>query len=137
MLTKFELDGYATVNESNIHISNGKELKRKIVMSAVEVREGDVVSAAIVNIDITGINGTPSTTVTIEGGASTLRFYGSITPTGAPGGLFIDVAAGTDMVKTAEQFMALTGLSDSVGFLNVQNIGGVTGQYKITFTNLG
>lgn len=137
---KFELDGYVAETETNVHISNGKELKRKIVMAkggGSAVREGDVMMGAIVNIDVTGIKGTPATMVSIEGGASTLRFYGSTTPNGMPGALFIDVPAGTDLIKTAEQFMALTGLSESVPFLNVQNIGAVTAHYKITFTNLG
>lgn len=137
---KFELSGYVTESETNVHISSGKELKRKIVMAkggGSAVREGDVMMGMIMNLNVDGINATPATTVTVEVNGSALRFYASPTNNGAPGASFIDVQAGQSVTKTADEFAALVGFSDTNGFLNVQNIGAMQAHYKITFTNLG
>jgi len=137
---KFELSGYVTESESNVHISSGKELKRKIVMAkggGSAVREGDVMMGMISNIIVDDIKGTPATTITIEVSGTALRFYASPSSNGAPSATFLDVQAGVSVTKTVEEFVAAIGLSDTNKFLNVQNVGAMQAHYRITFTNLG
>ncbi len=137
---KFELSGYVTENETNVHISAGKELKRKIVMAkggGSIVREGDVPSPGTINVPVFGIEPTPATTVTIEVN-NPLRIFGSNSPSGVPGpgDIFWDVPSGV-VTKSIVEFAALTGIGDSKQFLNLQNIGMTSVHYKITFNNLG
>jgi hypothetical protein len=49
----FEKEGYKTVTETNVKISAGKELKRKIVMDAVIIESGSLLrdSLQILTID--------------------------------------------------------------------------------------
>ena len=136
---KWELNGYKPVIETEVKISNGKELKRKVVMvkgGKVAVIEGDVVMGMISNINVEGINGTSKTDITIEVSGSPLRFFSSTVPGGTPGGSFLDVQAGQSITKTAEEFISLLGLNDTNKFLNVQNIGAMNGHYKITIDDL-
>jgi hypothetical protein len=137
---KWELKGYVTESENNVHISAGKELKRKIVMAkggGSAVREGDVMMGMISNIIVDDIKGTPATTITIEVSGTALRFYASPSSNGAPSATFLDVQAGVSVTKTVEEFVAAIGLSDTNKFLNVQNVGAMQAHYRITFTNLG
>jgi hypothetical protein len=136
---KWELDGYKTVTETEVKISNGKELKRKVVMvkgGKVAVIEGDVMTGMIANINVDGIDGTSETDITIEVSGSPLRFYASNMPSGTPGGIFLDVQAGQSITKKAEEFATQLGLNDTDKFLNVQNIGAMNGHYKITLDDL-
>jgi len=136
---KWELNGYKTVLETEVKISNGKELKRKVVMEQVgktAVIEGDVMMGMIVNINVDGIKGTQQTDVTIEVSGSPLRFFASNMPNGTPGGSFIDVQSGQSITKTAQDFISQLGLDDNNKFLNVQNIGAMNGHYKITIDDL-
>ncbi len=137
---KWEKNGYQIKTEMNVHISAGKEVRRKIVMvkgGGTVVREGDVMMGMIANINVDGIKGTPETKITIEVTGSPLRFYASATNNGAPGGTFLEVQAGQTVTKTIEELVAELGLNDTEQFFNVQNIGAMNGHYKITFTNLG
>lgn len=136
---KFELNGYKTVTETEVKISNGKELKRKVVMvkgGKVAVIEGDVAMGMISNINVNNINGTPQTDVTIEVTGSPLRFYASNSANGAPGGMFLDVQAGQSITKTAEELTSQLGLGNGNNFFNVQNIGAMPAHYKITIDDL-
>lgn len=136
---KWELNGYKPVIETEVKISNGKELKRKVVMvkaGKVVVLEGDVAMGMIFNINVDGIKGTTATDIMIEVSGSPLRFYASTMPNGTPGGTFLDVQAGQSITKTAEEFITLLGLNDTNKYLNVQNIGAMNGHYKITLDDL-
>ena len=137
---KWEKNGYQIKTELNVHISAGKEVRRKLVMvkgGGTAVREGDVMMGMIQNINVDGIKGTPETIITIEVTGSPLRFYASPTNNGTPGSAFLDVQAGQTVTKTVEELVAQLGLNDTDQFFNVQNIGAMNGHYKITFTNLG
>lgn len=137
---KWELNGYKTVLETEVKISNGKELKRKVVMEQVgktAVIEGDVMMGMIVNINVDGIKGTQQTDITIEVSGSPLRFFASNMPNGTPGGSFLDVQPGQSITKTAQDFISLLGLDDTNKFLNVQNVGAMNGHYRITLDDLG
>ncbi len=133
---RWSKDGYEQVNETNVHISAGKELRRKIVMMKEIILEGDVAMGAVVNIDLSGIEGDIETDLSITVSGATLRFYGSSAPNAMPMGVFLEVAANTSIDKTAEQFISQTGLGDVNSFLNVQNVGGVNGHYKIVIVHL-
>ena len=130
---KWELKGYKTVLETEVKISNGKELKRKVVMEREVVIEGNVGAGAIVNIDAGGGDDkvTMQTKVTVTVTGSTLRFYASDSPTGAPGKKFIDVQTGQTITKTIQELAGLLGADDVNEFVNVQNIGGANGHYRI------
>jgi hypothetical protein len=103
----------------------------------VVMREGDVNSPGILSIDVTGIQGNALTTVVLLVTGSPLRFYASATDSAPPdpASPFIDIAAGASITKTGAEFAALVGLSAAKPFLLVQNMGAVTGHYKLTFNN--
>jgi hypothetical protein len=128
----WELDGYATVKEENVHISPGKDLRRKIVMDKVFMVEGDVQMGMIQNIQAMGVDVEPTYEMTLEVTGSTLRFYGSSSPGNAPMGTFFDVQAGETITKTVLEFATLIGAGGMNTFVNVQNVGGMMGHYKIT-----
>lgn len=129
---KWELKGYQTVLETEVKISNGKELKRKIVMNAVAVIEGDVMQGMIQNIQAMGIDVKPTTKLTLEVTGSALRFYASNSPNNPPMNPFFDVQAGQTITKTVQEFAALIGAGGTNNFVNVQNVGMMQGHYKIT-----
>lgn len=126
--------GYKTVTEENVHISAGKDLRRKIVMEKEIVIEGNIGAGTIVNIN-TNDGGDDKVTmqskVTVKVTGSTLRFYASDSPTGAPGTKFIDVQPGQAISKTVQEIALLIGADDMNQFVNVQNVGGGNGHYKI------
>lgn len=102
---KWSMDGYETVSEDNVHISAGKDLRRKIVMEKAVVREGDVpMMGGIVNIDTDDINANEDSMVKIEVSGSALRFYAAASMNAAPGAVFVDVQAGQTITKTAVEF---------------------------------
>lgn len=135
---KWELKGYKMVLETEVKISNGKELKRKVVMEREVVIEGNVGAGSIVNIDAGGGDDkvTMQTKVTVTVTGSTLRFYASDSPTGAPGTKFIDVQVGQTISKTVGEIASLIGADDVNQFVNVQNIGAMNGHYRITLDDL-
>ncbi len=128
---RWELQGYKTEREVNVHISAGKELKRKVVMDALIVREGDLSANAITNIDITDVDGQNINSVTVYVTGSAMKFYASVAPNDAPGVVFLEVASGQTLVKTADEFATATGIGGSNNFLNVQNSGGGQGHWRI------
>lgn len=129
---KWELGGYKTVTEAEVKITAGKELRRKIVMEAAVVHEGDLSNGSIANINISDV-GDDVLKVIVEAKSSTMRFYATNNPSNAPGGVFLDVPAGQTISKTANEFVAAVGFGNGNSFLNVQNIGGNEGSWKITF----
>lgn len=130
---KWEKYGFKTVREDDVHISPGKELKRKIVMDAAIVREGDVGGGAIINIslDNNGAEVDPAAPVTVEVTGSSLRFYASNMPNTPPSGTYLEVQAGSSIEKTVEEFITLLGVNEMNKFISVQNVGMLTGHYKI------
>ncbi len=131
---KWSKDGYKAISETNVHIAAGKDLRRKIVMTTGIVREGDLMQGAVSNIEIKSIDGNKIISVTLEVTGSAMRFYAAKNPTdGNGGGMFIDVQVGQSISKTANEFASQTGIGMQGNFLNVQNIGGGQGHWKITF----
>ena len=129
---KWELNGYKTVSEMNVHIAAGKELKRKIVMYELIIRYGDLAANAITNIDISGIDGKNIDLITVQVIGSAMKFYGSNTANAAPGVVFLEVAAGQTLVKTANEFGTAAGIGNgSNDYLNVQNSGGGQGHFTL------
>lgn len=132
---KWELSGYKTVIETEVKITNGKELKRKVVMDAAVVQEGDLNAGQLANINLNGIdgNGSKLTKVILEASGNTMRFYATNNPGNGSGGVFIDVTNGQTITKTPVEFAAQVGFGNGNSFLNVQNVGGGNGHWKITF----
>lgn len=129
---KWEVDGYKTVKETNVHIAAGKELKRKITMVAALIVVGEVKPEKYEAVD--GITGpiAPTSEITIEVTDVDLRFYATNDPNNAPGATFLDVPAGGSVTYTALELTALLGIDASNYFINVQNNGLFEGHYKIT-----
>ncbi len=126
---KWEKGGYSPVTETNVHIGPGKELKRKIVMHALVVEEGDLMMMLIANINLQGNGIEPTSVITLEAMNSTMRFYSSNSPAGLPGAQFVDVQAGQIVRHTVQEFMNLVGNGQ---YSNVQNVGGVMGHWRVT-----
>jgi|GEM_PF-1582212 len=129
---KFELEGYKTVAESNVHISAGKELKRKIVMDASVIKSGSLAAGMFGNIAINSIDENISKIIA-EAKGSAMRYYATNNPANGAGSAFLDVQAGEVISKTPIEFAALVGWGNGNGYLNVQNIGGVQGEWRVTF----
>lgn len=128
----WELNGYKTKTETNVHISAGKELQRKVVLKAIYVVTGDVPMGMVLNINASVPNATLSSILTVVVTGSTLRFYASAAPNSLPGATFFDVQAGQTITKTAQELAALLGINNVNQFVNVQNVGGMQGHYEIT-----
>lgn len=101
-------------------------------MDAVIVESGTLGQGQIGNISIQDID-SELEKIVVEAENSTMRFYASNSPTSGPGSAFIDVTAGSAISKTPIEFVALVGWGNGNGYLNVQNIGGVQGEWKISF----
>lgn len=100
------------------------------------IREGELVMGAIKNIDLTGVDGTDETGIAIEATDSMMRFYTSSVAGGGQTGGAIDVQAGQVLEYTGTQFGQLLGFNAINKFLNVQNVGMVTGQWKLKATHV-
>ncbi len=101
------------------------------------IREGDLAMGMIKNIDLTGVEGTEETGIALEATDSMMRFYASSVAGGGQTGGAIDVAAGQVLEYTGTQFAQLIGLGGTNLFLNVQNVGPVTGHWKFKATHVG
>lgn len=138
---RWELEGYMTVSETNVHIAAGKELKRKIVMKqggGKATLAADVAAGAIVNVPVNNLNVIEESTMRLTVTGSTLRFYASTSNTGAPGTQYFDVLPGQAMTKPITEWAAVFGFDEELeDFLNVQNVGAVQGHYEMRFENLG
>ena len=128
----FEKEGFKTVTEINVHISAGKELKRKIVMDAVIIESGSLAQGQFANISIDDID-EEIEKIIVEAKDSAMRFYATNNPANGAGSAFLDVPAGGVISKTPIEFVALVGWGNGNGYLNVQNIGGLQGEWKISF----
>ncbi|HXF90711.1 MAG TPA: carboxypeptidase-like regulatory domain-containing protein, partial [Candidatus Nitrosotenuis sp.] len=138
---RWELEGYMTVNETNLQIAAGKELKRKIVMEeggGSATLTGDVAAGAIANINVVGIEVREETTIRLKVTGSTLRFYAATGNMEPPGTQYLDVLPGQIIQKTVIQFASMVGFDEELeDFLNVQNNGAVQGHWEMRFENLG
>ncbi|MGE0637116.1 MAG: carboxypeptidase-like regulatory domain-containing protein [Bacteroidia bacterium] len=128
----FEKETYKTVTETNVHIAAGKELKRKIVMDAVIIKSGSLAPGQFANIQINQIDEGLEKIIS-EAKDSAMRYYATSNPANGAGSSFLDVPAGGVISKTPIEFAAQVGFGNGNGFLNVQNIGGVQGEWKISF----
>jgi len=101
------------------------------------VREGDVIGATVIYIDLTGVTPTPATEVVIEITGNAVQLYASTAPgiIPVPAQPIFDVAIGA-VTKTIAEFATLTGLNTVGNFLNIRNVGVGPSHYKITFTNV-
>lgn len=133
---KWVLEGYGTVEELNVHIAAGKELKRKVVMDGVVVQEGSLASGGIANITVSSIDDGGLDMIVVEAKNSGMRFYATNDPNNGAGVAFLDVLPGQVISKTGFEFGALVGWGNGNGYLNVENIGGMQGDWKITFEGL-
>ncbi len=138
---RWELEGYMTVSEGNVHIAAGKELKRKIVMKeggGSVTLAGDVAMGAIANVPVNDLKVADETTMRLTVTGSALRFYASASNSAPPGAQYFDMLPGQAMTKRADEWAALFGLDEGMeDFLNVQNTGAVNGHWEIRFENLG
>lgn len=102
------------------------------------VREADVPAPGIFNIPVDTLLTTPLTKVRSQITMGPIRLYTSATPGEAPNEstVFWDLAAGSDILKTLDEFKALVGWTPATPYLNAQNIGMSVAHFKLTFTNL-
>jgi hypothetical protein len=138
---KWELEGYMTEFEPNVHIGAGKEIKRKVVMheggGSITI-EGDVAAGAIANIQVMGLEVVPQTIIRVTVTGSTLRFYAATGNMEPPEPQYLDILNGQIIQKTVVQFAAMVGFDNELeDFLNVQNNGATVGHYQLKFENLG
>ena len=130
---EWELEGYKTVEERDVHISPGKELRRRIVMEAAIVREGQFVPGKIENINMNGVD-EGITKVTIEVFGTDMQVFGSNGPENGPNGNTLFVADGQVVSKNTLDFANETSfMQNGNTYLNVQNMGGNVGGWRITF----
>lgn len=103
--------------------------------SNVAVREADVPFAADLNVDISTLEGTDESTITIEVSGTNLKFFSATTPGGTNGASIYEANIGTVTMLLFE-FATLTGIDETRPFLTVRNSGAVPGHYKLTFTHM-
>lgn len=129
---KWELVGYKTVTETEVKVTAGKELRRKIVMEAALVKSGVLAMGQIGNIDIDTV-GDGVVEVAASSVGSTMRFYATDNAANGPGMIYLDVPVGTTVTRTVDDFAAVVGLNEVNRFLNVQNVGPVSGEWRVVF----
>lgn len=129
---KWELNGYKTVREDNVHIAAGKELKRKVVMEVGALSEGNLDANKFTNISLNGVNPQNVTKVIMEAVGSPMRFYATSNPNAAPMSSWIEVPAGVVLEKTLNEFAMAVGFGNGNDYLNVQNVGVGQGHWKFT-----
>jgi hypothetical protein len=130
---KWELEGYKTVEERDVHIGPGKEIKRKIVMEAAIVREGQFIPGQIVNVDLNGVE-EDVRYVTVEAIDTNVNVFGSLTVNGGASANILGVNEGQKPRMTTEAFANATSFMQNGNlYLNVQNNGGTVGRWRITF----
>lgn len=123
----FGKDYWVTRNESKY---NDYVIYDTASGSEGEVFEDDILSPAIIPIDTTGVTITATTAFFLEAFTTATRYYFISTSGGTPGpsDTFLDVQPGQTAAVTAAQL----GFNATKTFLHVQNVGMVTGHYKIT-----
>jgi hypothetical protein len=133
---EWSFEGYETVAETDVRISAGKELQRRIVMEAtvpVEIEEGGLAQNEIGNLPIpAGVN--DDSTVTIEALGAQMMIFASSTVNGditGSGALYVNI--GTPLVMKWSQLVAQIGLDAANAFLNIKNVGTSAGAWKVTF----
>lgn len=129
---KWEKNGYTTVTETGVKIVAGKEISRKIVMQEAIEQGGTLGAGAVANIDLSDV-GEGVVSVSVSSIGSTMRYYAASSPAGMPGATVIDVPVGTTVSMTAAEFSAAVGMGGANSFLNVQNVGPVSGEWRVVF----
>lgn len=127
--------GYETVEELNVKISAGKELRRRVVMvaqPAVVVREGNLGMGMIGNVDVSGLDN-PDATVQLEAMGVQMNFFASNSLNGGAAGGVVSVQPGMPVEMKASQLAAAIGLGGVNSFLNVQNVGMMPGSWRVRF----
>ncbi len=128
---RWELDGYKTVTETEVKITAGKELRRKIVMKVHVVKEGSLSPGNVQTIDISSLpEGIGS--VRLKATDSKMRFYTALDPDAAET-LHVDVNAGQTLERTYSEFRAAVGLQAGDSVFLVKNTGTVSGGWRLEF----
>jgi hypothetical protein len=99
------------------------------------VREADVAFGADLDVDISDLEGTDESTITLEISGTNLKFFSATTPGGTNGASIYEASVGSVTILLSE-FATLTGIDETRPFLTVRNSGVVPGHYKLTFTNM-
>ncbi len=99
------------------------------------VREADVAFAADLNVDISTLEGTDESTITIEVSGTNLKFFSATTPGGTNGASLYEANIGSVTLLLSE-FGTATGIDETRPFLTVRNSGVVPAHYKLTFTHM-
>lgn len=129
--------GYDTVNELNVKLTAGKDLRRNIVMVAssgtVTVWEGNLGMGMTGNVKA-GVIENPDATVKLEAFMMPMNFFASGTPNGGATGAVINVSPGIPVEMKLSVLAAQIGWNAANSFLNVQNGGMMPGAWKVTVT---
>ena len=132
---EWSFEGYETVTETNVRISAGKELQRKIVMEpssgTVTVWEGNLGMGMTGNVKA-GVIANPDATVKLEALLMPMNFFASGTPNGGAAGAVITVNPGMPVTMKLSVLAAQIGWNAVNSFLNVQNGGMMPGAWKVT-----
>jgi len=128
--------GYDTVKQVGVHLSPGKEVKRSVVMEVMDnivVEEGGVAVNEIDNVPIpAGIN--DDSIIKVEAFGSQMRIFASDTVNGditGTGAMYVNL--GTPLEMKWDLLVAQIGLNVANSFLNIKNVGGSSGAWKVMF----
>ena len=99
------------------------------------MREADVPFAADLDVDISDLEGTDESTITLEISGTNLKYFSATTPGGTNGASIYEANIGSVTMLLSE-FATLTGIDETRPFLTVRNSGAVPGHYKLTFTHM-
>jgi len=102
--------------------------------TTILVQEGDLAPGFITQVDLSGVAGMTIDTFTFEAMASAMRYFASSSvnvPPG-PGQPFLDVPAGSNVVKTLGQVVSELGFNETNNTLKVNNVGGFPGHWKVS-----
>lgn len=130
---RWSFEGYKMVEELNVKISAGKELRRRVVMvaqGAAFVREGNLGMGMIGNVDLSGLDN-PDATVKLEAMGVQMNFFASNSPNGGAAGGVVSVQPGVPVEMKASQLASAIGLGGMNGFFNVQNVGMMPGSWRV------
>ncbi|MBL7779120.1 MAG: hypothetical protein JNK66_12610, partial [Chitinophagales bacterium] len=95
-------------------------------------RSGALAMGQIGNIDIDTV-GDGVVEVAASSVGSTMRYYATDNVANGPGMIYLDVPVGTTVTRTVDDFAAVVGLNEVNRFLNVQNVGPVSGEWRVVF----
>jgi hypothetical protein len=91
---------------------------------------------AIVNIDMSELEGKTFELATFEAEHSDIKVFGWAEPGGGPNPIFLLVPQDDEVEKTQEELTTELGIGEATPFINAQNTGAAAAHLKITFSGV-